>query len=127
MKGHLILLGSLLGLVTVSAAILTPAKAETAAYEFSPPAGERFIMFRVNVATGEMGACQFAAQQGGVGTTTCFPPGAGAGPQAQGSYGLTRSEGPKQEGGVFRVNRQTGEISICYEFNGQVLCTPPAR
>ena len=49
--------------------------------------------------------------------------GEGAGPQAPGEYGLVASR-HEREGGVFRVNFRTGEMSICYVFEEKVVCTP---
>jgi len=33
----------------------------------------------------------------------------------------------EREGGVFRVNYRTGDMSICYVFDERVVCTPQAR
>ncbi len=46
-----------------------------------------------------------------------------AGPQTPGEYGLVASR-HEREGGVFRVNYRTGEMSICYVFEEKVVCTP---
>ncbi len=32
----------------------------------------------------------------------------------------------EREGGVFRVNFRTGDMSICYVFDEKVVCTPQA-
>jgi hypothetical protein len=58
-----------------------------------------------------------------VGATLCFGGGEGAGPQPPGEYGLVASR-HEREGGVFRVNYRTGEMSICYVFDEKVVCTP---
>ncbi len=52
-------------------------------------------------------------------------PGEGAGSQTPGEYGLVASR-HEREGGVFRVNYRTGEMSICYVFEEKVVCTPQA-
>jgi hypothetical protein len=123
MTGRLLLLASALSCLLINDAILSAAKAEDA-YEFAPPPGRNYLrVYRVNKSTGEMGACQFAAKQNTVGNTICFPPGEGGGPQAQGSYGLVSSN-LAEEGGVFRVNRQTGEMQVCYVLDSKVVCAP---
>ena len=55
--------------------------------------------------------------------TLCFNACAGAGAQAPGEYGLVASR-HEREGGVFRVNYRTGQMSICYVFDERVVCTP---
>ncbi len=80
-------------------------------------------IYRVNAATGEVGACQYGLKEGTIGVTFCFPAGEGAGPQTLGEYGLVSSSHTR-ESGVFRVNYRTGEISSCYVFNTHVVCTP---
>ena len=55
--------------------------------------------------------------------TLCFGAGEGAGPQMPGEYGLVASR-HEREGGVFRVNFRTGDMSICYVFDERVVCTP---
>jgi hypothetical protein len=70
-------------------------------------------------------ACQYQAGQG-VGATLCFSSGEGAGPQAPGDYAVVRSN-MDEEGGVFRVNRRTGDISVCFVLNNLTVCTPPGR
>ena len=77
-------------------------------------------------ATGEVGACQFQLKEGGVGVTVCFPEGEGAGPQAPSDYVLVPSR-HEREGGIFRANVRTGELSVCYVFDDKVVCTPMAK
>lgn len=127
----------------IAAALLTVAGAggalaqQAAGYDFTaPPSAQANRVYGVNRQTGEMNVCQFERPEGSaVGITRCFTQGEGAGPQKAGNYALvaTRYEG---ETGVFRVNRDTGEMSICYvreqtRSNGTVdstlLCTPAAR
>lgn len=84
-------------------------------------------VFRLDRTTGEIGACQFGLKEGApVGTTLCYPPGQGAGPQGSSDYALVASR-HEQEGGVFRVDLRTGMMSICYVLNETVVCTPPAK
>ncbi|MGV6875067.1 hypothetical protein ACUSIJ_20540 [Pseudochelatococcus sp. B33] len=95
-----------------------------APFAFAPaPQLDLNRIYRVNVATGEVGACQYGLKEGTIGVTFCFPAGEGAGPQALGEYGLVSSSHTR-ESGVFRVNYRTGEISSCYVFNTHVVCTP---
>jgi hypothetical protein len=84
-------------------------------------------VFRLDRSTGEIGACQFGLKEGSpVGTTLCYPPGQGAGPQGSSDYALVASR-HEQEGGVFRVDLRTGMMSICYVLNETVVCTPQAK
>jgi hypothetical protein len=101
--------------------------AYAASYEFlaAPDVGLNRI-YRLDKATGEMGACQYGVTDGGVGVTLCYPPGAGGGAQAQSEYALIASHHEK-EGGVFRVDVRAGTMSICYVLNEAVVCTPPAK
>ena len=125
-----------------AALMMLPAfDALAANYEFlAAPEVDLNRVYRLDKATGEMGACQYglaekpAASSGGaagapdttVGTTLCYPPGDGAGPQSQSEYALIASRHEK-EGGVFRVDVRTGMMSICYVLNDKVVCTPPAK
>lgn len=83
-------------------------------------------IFRLDKATGEVGACQFGLKEGTPGVTLCYPPGQGAGPQGSSDYALvaSRHEG---EGGVWRVDLRSGTMSICYVLSDSVVCTPLAR
>lgn len=84
-------------------------------------------IFRLDKATGEVGACQFGLKEGSpVGVTLCYPPGQGAGPQGSSDYALVASR-HEQEGGVWRVDLRTGMMSICYVLNDAVVCTPPGK
>lgn len=84
-------------------------------------------IYRVNRLTGEMGACQYAIKEGTPGVALCYPAGEGGGPQPiPGDYDLVRSN-HEREGGVFRVNTRTGEVSVCYVLSERVVCTPQAR
>jgi hypothetical protein len=90
-------------------------------------------VYRLDRLTGEIGACQFALNPGkndiapgSYGITLCYPPGDGAGKQEPSDYGLVASR-HEQEGGVFRVDRRTGMMSICYVYSDAVVCTPQAK
>ncbi len=83
-------------------------------------------VYRLDKATGEVGACQYGLKEGGVGVTLCYAPGEGAGPQASSEYALIASR-HEREGGVFRVDLRTGMMSICYVLNDAVVCTPQAK
>ncbi|MFG1418476.1 hypothetical protein V5F38_11275 [Xanthobacter sp. V0B-10] len=107
------------------------------AYDFAaPPSAEANRVYGVGRKTGEVSACQFERPAGSsVGVTRCFAQGEGAGTQKAGRYGLVSTH-YAGETGVFRVNYETGEMSICYvrdlpKADGKteptVLCTPQAR
>jgi hypothetical protein len=83
-------------------------------------------VYRLDKATGEVGACPDGLKEGGVGVTLCYAPGEGAGPQASSEYALVASR-HEREGGVFRVDLRTGMMSICYVLNDVVVCTPQAK
>ena len=101
--------------------------AMAAPYEFAPaPQTDLNRVYRVDRATGEVGACQFQLKEGGIGVTICFPAGEGAGPQAPSDYLLVPSR-HEREGGIFRVNVRTGEMSICYVFDDKTVCTPQTK
>lgn len=101
--------------------------AGAASFEFVPaPQIDLNRIYRVERATGEMGACQYGLKENSVGVTLCFPGGEGGGPQTPGEYGLVASR-HEREGGVFRVNQRTGEMSICYVYNEKVVCTPQTK
>ena len=101
--------------------------ARAGSFEFAPsPQTDLNRVYRVDRATGEVGACQFQLKEGGIGTTICFPAGEGAGPQPASEYALMPSR-HEREGGIFRVNLRSGEMSICYVFDDKVVCTPQAK
>ena len=106
-------------------AVACPALA--GAFDFAPaPQTDLNRVYRIDRASGEVGACQFQLKEGGVGVTICFPSGEGAGPQPAGEYSLMPSR-HEREGGIFRVNLRTGEMSICYVFDDKTVCTPQAK
>src|SRR5215218_6668717 len=109
------------GLACVLAATMPAAAAP---YDFVPaPQTDLNRIYRIDRITGEVSSCQYGLQEGTVGATLCFGGGEGAGPQPPGEYGLVASR-HEREGGVFRVNYRTGEMSICYVFDEKVVCTP---
>ena len=98
-----------------------------ASYEFlAAPETDLNRVYRLDKATGEIGACQYGLSGGTIGVTLCYPPGDGGGPQSQSEYALIASRHDR-EGGVFRVDVRTGTMSICYVLNETVVCTPPAK
>lgn len=111
------------GLAFLSAAPVAVA----ANYQFlAAPEIDLNRVYRLDTATGEVGACQYGLKEGSIGATLCYPPGEGAGPQAPSEYALVASR-HEHEGGVFRVDVRTGKMSICYVLNDAVVCTPPAK
>lgn len=108
-----------------TAAALIAAPAFASAYEFTPaPQTDLNRVYRVDRVTGEVGSCQYGLRENTVGVTICFGAGEGAGAQPPGEFGLIASR-HEREGGVFRVNHRTGEMSVCYVFEEKVVCTPP--
>jgi hypothetical protein len=104
-----------------------PGSVLAASYDFVPaPQTDLNRIYRIDRVTGEVSSCQYGLQEGTIGVTLCFSPGEGAGAQQPGEYGLVASR-HEREGGVFRVNYRTGEMSICYVFDERVVCTPQAR
>jgi hypothetical protein len=108
--------------------LATTGLAQAASYDFlAAPQIDLNRVYRIDKATGEVGACQYGLKEGGsVGVTLCYPPGEGAGAQPPSEYGLIASRHEK-EGGVFRVDQRTGAMSICYVLNETVVCTPQAK
>jgi len=86
------------------------------------------VLYRIDQQTGQVDACYYkpATDEGQIGSTQCYPSGDGATPQGPGRYDLMAM--PDSEGGaVFRVNRETGDVSICWEADGKVVCTAPTQ
>lgn len=119
------------------AATPQPAPPADGPYVFSaPPSAQANRVYSVNVRNGEVNACQFERPEGSVvGITKCFPRDSSANAGGTGDYDIvsTRYSG---ETGIFRVNTQTGQMSVCYvrdmpkEGGGvepSVVCTALAR
>jgi hypothetical protein len=113
---------------TVLALLATAATARAANYDFlAAPQIDLNRVYRLDKASGEVGACQFGLKDGApVGVTLCYPAGDGAGPQPAGEYALVATK-HEHEASVFRVNQRSGEMSVCYVLKGAVVCTPPAK
>jgi len=104
-----------------------PGTVLAANYEFlAAPETDLNRVYRLDRATGEIGACQYGLKESSVGVTLCYPPGEGATAQHPSEYGLIASR-HEREGGVFRVDLRTGTMSICYVLNDSVVCTPQAK
>src|SRR5271167_3966094 len=107
--------------LSLTALLLTAGAAQAANYDFlAAPEIDLNRVYRLDRATGEIGACQYGLKEGTVGVTLCYPPGDGAGAQAQSEYSLIASR-HEHEGGVFRVDLRTGMMSICYVLNETVV------
>jgi hypothetical protein len=120
---------TLVSLRTLVAAsvLVVPTSLLAANYEFlAAPETDLNRVYRLDRATGEIGACQYGLKENSVGVTLCYPPGEGATAQQPSEYGLIASR-HEREGGVFRVDLRTGTMSICYVLNDSVVCTPPAK
>src|SRR3954452_926649 len=101
------------GLACVLAAT---AGASAGPYDFVPaPQTDLNRVYRIDRITGEVSSCQYGLQEGTVGVTLCFGGAEGAGRPPPGEYGLASSR-HEREGGVFRVNYRTGEMSVCDVF-----------
>ena len=114
--------------LSATLAVLALARGALAAsYEFlAAPETDLNRVYRLDRATGEIGACQYGLREASVGVTLCYPPGEGAGPQAPSEYSLVASR-HEREGGIFRIDMRTGLMSICYVLNDAVVCTPQAK
>lgn len=108
--------------------LLASGTAQAGSYDFlAAPEIDLNRVYRVDRATGEMGACQYGiAKEGSVGVTLCYKPGEGATAQTPSDYALLASH-HEREAGVFRIDQRTGAVSICYVLNEMVVCTPPGR
>jgi hypothetical protein len=114
-------------LLALGACALAIGDAQAGNYEFlAAPQTDLNRVYRLDRATGEVGACQYGLKEGTVGVTLCYAPGDGAGPQTPSEYGLVASR-HEREGGVFRVDLRNGFMSICYVLNEAVVCTPGGR
>ena len=109
---------------TLLAGIAASGPGQAASFDFVPaPQTDLNRIYRIDRVTGAIASCQYGLQEGTVGATLCFGPGEGAGPQTPGEYGLVASR-HEREGGVFRVNYRTGDMSVCYVYDEKVVCTP---
>ncbi len=112
---------------TSLAATSLAAPALAANYEFlAAPQTDLNRVYRLDSASGEIVACQYGLKEGTVGVTICYPAGEGAGPQAGSEFGLVSSR-HEREAGVFRVDKRSGVMSICYVLRDNVVCTAPAK
>lgn len=109
------------------ALVLSAGAAAAANYDFlAAPEIDLNRVYRLDKATGEVGACQYGLKEGSIGVTLCYAPGEGATAQTPSEYGLVASR-HEREAGVFRVDLRTGAMSICYVLNDNVVCTPPGK
>ena len=139
-------LWALAGLAAAGLATGSGAAAE-GRFAFLPSPQINFsLLYRLDRLTGEVIACQFAKTPGktevgpgAYGVTACYRGGEGAVNQPAGDYELMSSHN-EQEGGVFRIERRSGAISVCYlyfqrEKRGEsetitdqyVVCTTPSK
>lgn len=115
-------------------AVVPPVSAQTIQYEFLTPADtEDDRLWRVDTLSGEVGMCTFEKKdrKHPRGFMACLKAGAGASIQDQpGPYGLVRSN-REDATSVFRVNRRTGTMSLCYERDDRkghrIVCTEQNR
>lgn len=108
-------------------ALLSTSPAFAGDYRFvAAPQADLNRIYRVDRESGEVGACQYGVDEENKGATLCFPAGEGAGRQESGDYTLIASNHEK-ESAVFRVDIQTGKMSVCYVWEKRVICTPPGK
>src|SRR4030081_3608772 len=114
--------------LVIAMAVLSLTQGALAAnYEFlAAPKTNLNRVYRLDRASGEIGACQYGLKENSVGVTLCYPPGEGGRAQQSSEYSLVASR-HEREGGVFRVDLRTGTMSICYVLNDSVVCTPPGK
>ncbi len=113
-------------LIGCSYTCMNSASAESYEFRASPHISLNRV-YRVDKLTGEMGACQYGLVDNSVGATLCYNAGEGAQAQTPGEYGLVSSS-HQQESGIFRINKKTGEMSVCYVLNDEkVVCTPQTK
>lgn len=114
-------------IVLIAVAAFTPSLAGAAPFDFTAaPQTDLNRVYRIDRFNGEVTACQYGLKEGTIGVTMCYGAGEGASAQPAGEYALVASR-HEREGGVFRVNHRTGDMSVCYVFNEQVVCTPQAK
>lgn len=115
-------------LVFAGLALMAASAAQAANFDFlAAPQIDLNRVYRVDKATGEVGACQFGLKEGAaIGVTLCYPAGDGAGAQELGEFTLISSHHEK-EASVFRVDLRNGAMSVCYVLNDAVVCTPLAK
>jgi hypothetical protein len=103
------------------AAGIGPARAD---YLFSTPrAKEQNRVYWLDRYTGTIGACEYQPKGTPLGSMNCLPPGDNAKGLPSGDYDLMPSNWDS-EWGIFRVNRTTGEVSLCFVRDERVVCTP---
>ena len=111
------------------AVALAPAPALVEYLFVTPTAKQQNRVYWLDRYTGTVGACQYQKPKDGPpdGSMRCFAPGDKARDMPSGDYDLMASNWDT-EFGVFRLNRTTGEISLCFvkEADDKVICTPQA-
>lgn len=115
------------GLALLAVLPIAPALAEN--FLFAPaPQQDLNRVYRIDRSNGEVIACQFAVKDDSpIGLTLCYPASEGAKAGEAGDYALVASS-HRQEAGIFRVNRRSGAVSVCYvRDDTEVVCTPPTK
>ena len=110
--------------VSVGLALTTAAPAAAEYIFATPTAKNQNRVYWLDRYTGPVGACQYSKAGGGPnGAMVCFPPDDGAKGLPNGDYDLLPSNWDV-EWGMFRVNKSSGEVSLCLVVNEKVVCTP---
>lgn len=114
-----------MGLSVVVAAVVASTSAHSEYIFTTPQAKTQNRIYWLDRYTGSVGACQFVPKAGTPGIMQCFPPGDNAQSMPSGDYDLMPTS-LENELGIFRLNRTTGETSLCFVKDEKVLCTPQA-
>ena len=87
-----------------------------------PNSPEANQIYRLNTSTGEINVCYWAKVEGNnIGKIECASAGQNAGPQRPGVYGVLKSP-YKTETGVYRFDKLSGKIWLCFLEGGKTVC-----
>jgi hypothetical protein len=120
---HCLLQPGRAGLALAAALVALPAPASAEFSFATPSAKNQNRVYWVDRFTGTVGACQYQTAGGQHGSMLCFAPGDGAQSMPSGDYEL-KSSNWDTEWGIFRLNKATGEMSLCFVKEDKVVCTP---
>lgn len=122
--------GLMAGAVAAALALSAAARAQESSYEFmAPPSKASNAIYALDSQTGEIHGCIYQrAEEKTIGEAVCYASGSGAGAQGEGTYGLYTNN-LETEGGVIRVNFDTGAVAYCWiDFKSdRTVCTAEAR
>ena len=98
-------------------------------YDFlAAPETDLNRVYRLDKATGEIGACQYGLKEGSVGATLCYPPGEGATAMQQSEYGdkpkpMVEIGGKPMLWHIMRYYSSFGfnEFVVCLGYKGDII------